>query len=407
MRISIVLALVCSLTMLPHKGPLLGDVGTASGGRPGVVTIALPGHPFGVVCSRDANWAFVALTGGGGNRTGPTTSGVAVVQQVDGQFELKRVIPLQDGPDGLVLTHDGKTLIAADGVSVVLLDTSRMTSGSGEPVIGTFSDGADSAIYVNVTADDKVLFVSDEGAKTVTVIDLARVRSSGFDARAVIGKIPVGEAPIALTFSPDGRWLYTTSEGAPPDWGWPGTEKPEGRPGPNRPDALEPPGAVLVVNVAQAKSDPAHSVVARVPAGGSPVRMTISPDGQRVYVTARGSNAVLVFDADKLITDSAHARLATVTVGSSPVPLALIQGGKTLVVGNSDRFGADAAKPQTLSVLDVAKMGHGSAIIGTIAAGAFPRELCVSSDGRTLFVSNFGSNSLEIIDAQNPPVESK
>jgi len=407
MRISIVLALVCSLTILPQQGSLSGDVGTASATRPGAVSITLPGHPFGVVSSRDGNWVFVALMGGGGNGTRPTTNGVAVLQQVDGQFELKRVIPLQDGPAGLVLTHDGKTLIGADGGSVVLLDTSRMTSGSGDPVIGTFSDGADSAVYVNVTADDKVLFVSDEGAKTVTVIDLARVRSSGFDARAVIGKIPVGQAPIALTFSPDGRWLYTTSEGAPPDWGWPSTEKPEGRPGPDQPDALEPPGAVVVVNVNQAKADPAHSVVARVPAGGSPVRMTISPDGQRIYVTARGSNAVLVFDADKLITDSAHARLASVTVGNSPVPLALIQDGKLLVVGNSGRFGADADKPQALGVLDVAKMGHGSAIVGTIAAGAFPREMCVSSDGRTLFVSNFSSNSLEVIDAENPPVESK
>jgi YVTN family beta-propeller protein len=164
---------------------------------------------------------------------------------------------------------------------------------------------------------------------------------------------------------------------------------------------------VVVVDVAQARTDPAHSVVARVPAGDSPVRMTVSPDGQRIYVTARGSNAVLVFDADKLITDSAHARLAKVTVGSAPVPLALIQDGKTLVVGNSNRFNAGAAKPQALSVLDVAKMGHGSAIIGIIAAGAFPREMSVSSDGRTLFVSNFGSNSLEVIDAQNPPVESK
>jgi DNA-binding beta-propeller fold protein YncE len=400
-------ALVCFLAILQQQGSLLGDVGTASAARAGVVTIPLPGHPFGVVSSRDASWVFVALMGGGGNGNGPSANGVAVLRQVAGQFELKRVIPLQDGPAGLVLTHDGKTLIGAGGGSVVLLDTGRMTSGSGDPVIGKFSDGADSAIYVNVTADDKILFVSDEGSRTITVIDLARVRSGGFDARAVIGKIPVGEAPIALTLSPDGRWLYTTSEGALPDWGWPSTEKPEGRLDSNQPYALEPPGAVVVVNVAKARVDPAHSVVARVPAGGSPVRMTISSDGQRIYVTARGSNAVLVFDADKLISDSAHARLATVTVGSSPVPLALIQDGKTLVVGNSNRFGADAAKPQTLSVLDVAKMGHGSATVGTIAAGAFPREMCVSADGRILFVSNFSSNSLEVVDAENPPIESK
>jgi DNA-binding beta-propeller fold protein YncE len=114
-----------------------------------------------------------------------------------------------------------------------------------------------------------------------------------------------------------------------------------------------------------------------------------------------------MFDAAKLVTDPAHSRLATVTVGASPVPLALIEDGKILVVGNSNRFGPEADKPQTLSALDVSKIGHSEAVVGTIPAGAFPREMCVSADGRTLFVSNFGSSSLEIIDAQNPPIQSR
>ena len=62
--------------------------------------------------------------------------------------------------------------------------------------------------------------------------------------------------------------------------------------------------------------------------------------------------------------------------------------------------------PEYLSVLDIAKMGRGEPAIGKIGAGMFPREMCVSADGKTLFVTNFASNSLEIIDAENPPVES-
>lgn len=400
MRILRVLALACFLAILQQRIGFSADAGAASATQSAVATVALPGRPFGVVASRDGNWAFVAMVGG----DGPTGAGVAVLQQVEGHFQLDRVVPVEGGVAELALTHDGKTLIGAGGSSVVMLDVGRMTSGQGDPLIGTFSDGAGLAIYVNVTADDKVLFVSDEGAATITVIDLARVRVGGFDPQAIIGEIPVGEAPIALTFSPDGRWLYTTSEIASPDWGWSSTQKPEGQANPNQPAAKVPEGAVVVVDVARARVDPAHSVVARVPAGGSPVRMTISADGKRIYVTARGSNAVVVFDAGKLVTDSEHARLAIVSVGSSPVPLALIQDGKTLVVGNSNRFGADAGKAQTLSVLDVAKIGDGDA---TIAAGAFPREMCVTSDGKTLLLSNFGSDSVEVIDAQNPPVEGK
>jgi DNA-binding beta-propeller fold protein YncE len=399
MRILIVLA--CFAAILPRNDALAAD-SSAAATRPALTTVALPGRPFSVTASRDGNWVFVSLLGGR-----QATTGIAVLQRNAGQLALKRVIPIQDGAAGIVLTHDEKALIAAAGDSVVVLDISRVMSGSGDPVIAKFSDGADAgSIYVNVTADDKLLFVSDEGAQTITVIDLPRVRSSGYDAAALLGKIPVGVAPIALTFSPDDRWLYTTSEGASPDWGWPSTETPEG-PNRDRADLKVPAGAVVVIDVAKARTDPAHSVVARVPAGASPVRMTISPDGRFIYVTARGSNALLMFDTAKLITDPDHARLATVTVGASPVPLALIQNGKTLVVGNSNRFGADADKPQTLSVLDVAKMAHGDAVVGTIPAGAFPRGMWVSSDGQTLFVANFGSSSLEIIDAQNPPIESK
>jgi DNA-binding beta-propeller fold protein YncE len=399
MRIPVMFASAWLAAILPSRAAP-ADIGSAPATRPAAATVALPGHPFGVACSADANWVFVSILA-----DQPAGTGIAVLKLENGQYELKRVIPLNGDATGIVLTHDGKALVAAEGDSVAVLDTGRMISGLPDPVIATFSDGAaPGSVYVNVTSDDKVLFVSDEDAECITVIDLDRVRSGGFGDRAVIGKIPVGLAPIALSFSPDGHWLYTTSEIAPPAWGWPNVLKPE-RTDPNQPDAMVPEGAVVVVDVAQARIGPAHSVIARVPAGASPVRMVISADGRRVYVTARGSNAVLVFDAGKLISDSAHARLAAVTVGSSPVPLALIQGGRTLVVGNSSRFGADADKPQTLSVLDVAGMEHGAAPVGTIAAGSFPREMCVSPDGGILFLSNFGSDSLEVIDARNPPVE--
>jgi len=327
---------------------------------------------------------------------------VAVLRKNGGKFGIERLIPVPNWPFGMVLTHDGKTLIVATDTSVVLLDIGRMMSGAPDPLDGEFSDGTDSPSYVNVTTDDKTLFVSNEADRSISVVDLARVRVHPSEKRAIIGKIPVGLAPIALTFSPNGRWLFTTSEGAPPEWGWPKTEKAEGAPS-TQPTELETPGAVVVVDVARAKIDPAHSVVARVPAGDNPVRMTVSRDGRTAYVTARGSNAVLVFDAEKLISDPANSRLATVTVGSEPVPLALVNEGTILVVGNSNRLGSNRDAEDTLSLLDVRKNSTKIRTIGTIPAGAFPREMCVSQDGQTLFVSNFRSKSLQVIDTRDLP----
>jgi DNA-binding beta-propeller fold protein YncE len=126
--------------------------------------------------------------------------------------------------------------------------------------------------------------------------------------------------------------------------------------------------------------------------------MAISPSGDRIYVTARNSNAVVSFDAGKLISDPAHSRLGMASVGAAPVPIALVGGGKTVVVGNSNRF-AGGGSAQSLTLLDAAKIrGNEAAGMGTIAAGAFPRELRVSTDGQTLYLTNFGSNSLQVMD---------
>jgi DNA-binding beta-propeller fold protein YncE len=267
-----------------------------------------------------------------------------------------------------------------------------------------------------VTADDKTLFVSDEAAETIRVIDLDAVRSQGYDSIvnlqranaqrgdnvAVVGRIPVGKAPVAITFSPDQRWMYATSEIAAPSWGWPNViTKENSRPG--QESQKDPEGAVIVVDVAKAKVDARNSVIERIPAGGSPVRLALSPKGDRLFVAARNSNAVLVFDTTEFVTNPAHAKLATIPVGKSPVPIVLVNDGKIAIVGNSNRF-AEGNEPSTLSVLDVTKIGTTvDPVIGSIPAGAFPRNFCVSPDRRTLFVTNYKSGSLQMITVSSLP----
>ena len=132
-----------------------------------------------------------------------------------------REVPVKGFPTGMVLSHDGKLLIAATG-NVVFLDTGRMMSGHGEPVLGYLDHGNDQgSVYVNVTHDDKYLFVSNENAGTINVIDLEMARRTGFERESIAGDIPVGPAPVALSFSPDEKLLYTTIESARVEDNWP------------------------------------------------------------------------------------------------------------------------------------------------------------------------------------------
>jgi DNA-binding beta-propeller fold protein YncE len=379
------------VSLLPFAAQAQSTGCNASADSPSV-TIALPSRPFTAVPSHDGCWVFVSLTG--------PKSGIGVLKRGGGTLELLRVAPLASAPTGIALTHDGKLLIAAASDIVIFLDVQRLISGAADPVLGSFSDGPNSeSIYANVTADDKLLFVSEEAAQSITVIDLERARANGYKAEAIKGKIPTGLAPIALTFSPDGKWLYTTSQLAARPWNWPAACKPEGSPAGS--PIVNPEGAVIVVDAVLAATDPAKSVVARIPAGCSPVRTAISPVGDRLYVTARNSNAVVAFDTARLLTDADHARLGMALVGSAPVPVAVVDGGRKVLAGNSNRFGGTTSG-ESLTVLDATKIkGDADAGMGVIPAGSFPREMRVSDDGHTLFLTNFGSNSLQVMSVDH------
>lgn len=364
--------------------------------------VELPGHPFEPIVTRDGCWLFVSMV----SPDPVFERGVAVLHREGGTVKLVRVVRMEPGPAGMVMTHDGRLLIATDLNSVAYLDTERLISGHGNPLLGHVVDGKQAgSVYVNVSPDDRYVFVSDENIHSITVIDLARARRTGFNQKAIVGKIPTGLAPIALTFSRDGRYLFTTSEVADPGWGWPGVCTPE-VPAPNRPGLKRPEGAILVIDVKKAESDPAHSVIHRIPAGCSPVRLVLSPRGDVAYVTVRHNNELAAFDTARLLSDPAHARIATVPVGAAPVGVAVVDGGRKIVVTNSNRFAGNAGDHQPLTVIDASKISQGAgAVLGTIPAGAFPRELRVTADGRTLLVTNFQSSTLQLVDLERLPLD--
>ena len=382
-----------------------GPGGLHAGGTPPLREIELPGRPVGVVVTPDQQWIFVSLVGAGRQRPG-----IAVLENRAGRVDLARTVGMDSSPTGIVLSRDGTMLIAAAGDEVVFLDTGRLESGKGDAAFQWLQrESGAGCINVNVTPDDRTLFVSEERERAITVVNLDAIRALGREssrnwrrrddragpAAAVVGSIPTGNAPIALTFSPEGRWLFTTCEVAAPEWNWPRTLARETGPGAGR----VPEGAVVVVDVPRARTDPPHSVVARVPAGGSTVRAALAPDGARLFVTARNSDAVLVFATADLTAAAGRAKPVVIPVGRSPVPVVVTADGRFALVGNSNRFGADATRRSTLSVLDTARIGTAAnPVIGRIPCGAFPREFCLAPDGRTLFLTDFQSDSLDVID---------
>jgi DNA-binding beta-propeller fold protein YncE len=189
---------------------------------------------------------------------------------------------------------------------------------------------------------------------------------------------------VGMAVSPDGRWLYATSEVM--------AQKPNG-------DV----GTLTVINLARAETDLAASVVATVAAGCNPVRVITSADGREVWVTARASDDLLCFSAAALQTDPRRALVAIVRVGEAPVGLMLVRNGSLVVVADSNRFGARGASSD-LGVVNVADALAGkAAVLGHIPAGQFPREMALEPDGQRLLVTNYASGQLEAVSIPTLP----
>jgi DNA-binding beta-propeller fold protein YncE len=361
---------------------------TAAAAGPALRTVStpmepVPGTPFGVTVTADGRWAFVSLPGNGtvgAYRIGGSALPSLVRQVYTGQQPL-----------GEALTRDGRYLLAADDANgAAVISVSRAESGRPGAVLGTLGSGSGGgAIEVAVSPDGRFAFVSLENSADIAVFNLQRALASGFGAAGFVGTIPVGLAPVGLAVSPDGRWLYATSEvalGARPSPGLLGGE-----------------GTLTVISLRRAETDPAASVVSTVQAGCGAVRVITSAPGGVVWVTARESDRLLGFSAARLRTDPAQALIASVKVGEAPVGLALVDDGTRIVVADSNRFQASGASSSLALVSVPAALAGRPALLGYLAAGGFPRQMALEPDGRTLLVGNFTSQQLEAVGVGGLP----
>jgi DNA-binding beta-propeller fold protein YncE len=338
--------------------------------------VGVSGPPFGVAATRDGRWSFVDEFPGR----------VELFSDADFAPQAVRSIDVPQEAAGSSLTRDGRYLLVADGSDgATVVSVAGAEAGAHNAVLGTLRNpgGAGSsggAIEVTSSPDGRYAFVSVEYGDAVAVYELHAALASGFRSSGYVGSIPLGQGVVGEAVSPDGRWLYVTSEIAA---GSGATDNPQ--------------GTLSVISLAKAERDPAQSVVATVKAHCQPVRVVTSSDGRTVWVTARASDQLLAFSASKLISDPSRALLAAVRVGEAPVGLALVDHDQRVVVADSDRFDAAGAVSDLTVVSAPAALAGRSSILGTIPAGGFPREMALEPNGDTLLVGNFNSQQLEAV----------
>jgi len=240
------------------------------------------------------------------------------------------------------------------------------------------------AVGLVVSPDDHYVFLTLQLADEMAVFNLQKAESSGFSDPSYVGAVKLHLRPIGITASPDGRWLYVTSLAK---------------------SHLASPaqGLINVLNLAKAEKDPASSVVSWTEAGCNPGRASLSADGKMVWITAWTSNAVLGFSANRLRTDPSHAPMVAVPIGTTPVGEMLVDGGRRLIVADTDINDTSAAADNAAVVdLRAARTGE-PALLGYIPSGQMPREFAVTPGGQYLLVADNDSAQIQWIDLSKLP----
>lgn len=335
-----------------------------------------------------------------------------------GQLQLSCFNPLrpqfvQDGASdfGMNLLPNGLGLAATLGVDGAIfynLSTLETCNSTGVQVSQGLVSANEGSFDVVVSPDGKYAFIANEygvapGATSegnVGVVALEYDPTGMVTTGTLVGEISTGGQSIAgVSISPDGSRLYATSEVELSTSTGAGANNPVlTRTGcySQSTGGTQANGLLTVIDVAKAEASPgASAILSTVNAGCSPVRVVETTDSSTLWVSARGDNRVLAFSTGMLETNPGNALLGYAdTGGTAPVGLRLFDHGKLLVVANSNRFGTGPTANAT--ILSVAVPASAS-VVQTLATGLFPREITAGSDDLTLYLTNYESQTFQVI----------
>jgi len=296
-----------------------GDVTVIDGGNFQVVaTIPVGKRPRGIHPSADGKTVYVALSGTPIEGPPPLDA--------HGNPILKKQQADDDDDEG------AKADKSADGVGVVNVAQRKLTAK-----IKVGSDPEEFAL----SADGTRLYISNEDVKTASVVNIATAKVEHI--------VLVGQEPEGVATAPDGKSFYVTCEAG---------------------------GDIFVID-AQHYSTQAHFKVA-----ARPRSVAFQPGTSIAFIPSESAGELNVIDTGK----ASVVKAISLPTGSRPMRVKVTADGSKIYV-STGRAG-------TILVLD----GHSYQVLGTIKVGARPWGIELSPDGRYLFSANGPSNDVSVVD---------
>jgi YVTN family beta-propeller protein len=279
------------------------------GSRQIVQRIAVGKRPRGIRLSPDGTRLFVALSG----------------SPIGGPGVDESTLPPADR--------------AADGIGVI-----DVASGT---LVKKYQSGQDPETF-DISADGRVLYVSNEETSEMTALDL----TSG----AIVGRVKVGDEPEGVTVRPDQRLVYVACEGA---------------------------------NQVFAVDREKLTVVARIDTPARPRAIAFTPDGVSAFISTENGGALVVFNptTNTVIATQKFEKDPSNPVPPRPMGLAVTSDDRLLFVS--------LGRAKAIAVMGV---GDGWKVRMIRDVGARPWGIAVSADNKTLYSANGSSGDISVID---------
>ncbi len=362
-----------------------------------ITTHSTGGNPKSVAVSPDGTRVYVS-NGYGYVSIFDTTTNALITHLTVGNSSNITPISVAVSPDGtrayVTLNTWGTGMVAViDTATNTVIDTDPDQPGSQNIVVGTGPRG------VAFSPDGTRAYVANLNSRSISIIDTATY--------TVLANVDVAVSATAVAVSPDGSKLYVTDGGgdtvtvlglanrapvvtAPPTVGTaaPDTGAVDGNLNVSDIDTLTytlttPPAKGTVVIHADGTFTYTPAPQSRLDAYTTPgpdvdsFSVAVS-DGRHIPVTVTVED-IPIAAAETLV-------LAVVTTGSSPYHVAVSPDGTRAYISN---FGSD-----TVTVIDAAT----NAVVATISVGLAPEGVAISPDGELVYVAIDRSNSVTVID---------
>jgi YVTN family beta-propeller protein len=295
-----------------------GDVTVIDGAELKVVaTIPVGKRPRGIHVSPDGKLVYVALSG----------TPIEAPPQIDAHgnpvFEKKK------GDD------DENVDKSADGIGVLDIAANKLT--------GKLHAGSDPEEFA-LSKDGHHIYISNEDTKTASVISVASGKLEHI--------IPVGQEPEGVTTTPDGKQFYVTCEAG---------------------------GDIYVVDTNS------YSSVAHFKVNGRPRSVAFLSSGGIGFIPSESAGELNIIDSAKISV----LKTVALPAGSRPMRVKLSRDEKRLYVSNG--------RAGTISVFDT----HSYELLSTIKVGTRPWGIGISPDGKFLFAANGPSNDVSVVDLRS------